>query len=80
MHAKSCNEISVFPNFTGVSAIAIATGRGHACAILTGGGIKCWGKNMYGQLGIGSTVQQNSPTDVIFDAGSLFYTRRLLTF
>jgi alpha-tubulin suppressor-like RCC1 family protein len=37
----------------------------HSCAILTGGELKCWGSNFYGQVGIGSTVSpQTSPVDV----------------
>jgi alpha-tubulin suppressor-like RCC1 family protein len=49
---------------SGVSAIAIAPGNGHTCAIMIRGGIKCWGYNVYGQLGIGSTTNQYRPTDV----------------
>jgi hypothetical protein len=55
---------------TGVSAIAIALGTGHTCALVTGGGLKCWGRNDAGQLGIGSTAQQNSPVAVDLGPGA----------
>ena len=45
-------------------AIAIALGHYHSCIIVTGGGVKCWGHNGAGQLGIGSTGDRYSPTDV----------------
>jgi hypothetical protein len=54
----------------GVFATALAAGYYyHTCAIVTGGAVKCWGANNYGQLGIGSTAQQNSPADVILGSG-----------
>lgn len=34
---------------------AIAVGDGHACAIVEGGDVYCWGRNDQGQLGQGST-------------------------
>ncbi len=43
---------------------AIATGFYHTCALTTAGGVKCWGQNVYGQLGDNSTTQRNAPVDV----------------
>lgn len=36
----------------GLSALAIAAGGAHACALLAGG-VMCWGSNSEGQLGVG---------------------------
>lgn len=36
---------------TGRTAIQIATGTYHTCALLDDGSVKCWGYNNYGQLG-----------------------------
>jgi alpha-tubulin suppressor-like RCC1 family protein len=55
---------SIVSHPTGVSAIAIATGFVHTCAIVAGGGVKCWGGNEYGQLGIGDITDKWSPADV----------------
>lgn len=41
---------------TGKTAAAIAGGVYHTCAILTDGGIKCWGNNFFGKLGQGTNV------------------------
>ena len=49
---------------TGLSAIAIAAGFYHTCAIAAEGGVKCWGYNWQGQLGIGSYESQGRPADV----------------
>jgi alpha-tubulin suppressor-like RCC1 family protein len=45
-------------------ARAIAIGGGHACAITTGGALKCWGQGDHGQLGNGSRDASNKPVDV----------------
>jgi hypothetical protein len=39
-------------------ATDIAVGGTHACALTTGGGLKCWGANSLGGLGDGTTRQQ----------------------
>ena len=52
------------PPLSGMFAIAISSGAYHTCVIVTGTGVKCWGGNGYGQLGIGSTGNQYSPVDV----------------
>ena len=39
----------------GGAVTQIAVGSSHTCALLTGGTVRCWGKNEYGQLGYGHT-------------------------
>jgi alpha-tubulin suppressor-like RCC1 family protein len=49
------------------SAVSIATGSRHACALLTSGTVQCWGANSSLELGNGNPVGRSmTPVDVQF--------------
>ncbi|UXR63830.1 RTX toxin [Bdellovibrio bacteriovorus] len=48
---------------TGTTYLSVVSGDLHTCALTTDNKIKCWGRNDYGQLGLGDTTERTSPTD-----------------
>jgi alpha-tubulin suppressor-like RCC1 family protein len=46
------------------SALTVALAGTHACVLRTGGRVSCWGSNLHGQLGDGSTTTRATPVDV----------------
>lgn len=46
-------------------ATRIATGAAHTCAVMSLGGIQCWGNGVYGQLGNGKLAWRHTPADVL---------------
>ena len=51
---------------TGKNVSKLAVGGRHNCAILNDNSTKCWGYNVYGQLGIGNYTHLGTPQTVSF--------------
>jgi len=55
------------PDMAAASALAfwqVSAGRGHTCGITTDYRVYCWGDNLFGQLGDGTTEQRLRPVAV----------------
>lgn len=49
---------------TGRTAVTVANGLHHSCAIMDDSSLYCWGQNGDGQLGTGDTEDTNIPTEI----------------
>lgn len=49
------------------SPTKLATGAAHSCALITDGAVYCWGQNLHGQLGDGTTASTRRPVRVAGD-------------
>ena len=56
----------------GVALVTVRSGGAHTCGLTSAGQAYCWGTNMYGQIGNGTTVSPFFPTAVSQPAGVTF--------
>ena len=52
---------------TNLTAAELVCGGFHCCVILNSGGLKCWGRNDYGQLGIGNHLGRGTKSSDMGD-------------
>lgn len=62
-NTSSLSPVAV-SGITDATRIALDSTSDHVCAIVTGGAVKCWGFNAYGQLGDGTVNYSNIPVTV----------------
>jgi alpha-tubulin suppressor-like RCC1 family protein len=54
-------------NVTGLAGpvISLAVGGSHACVIVSGGAVQCWGSNNFGQIGDGTNTNRSAATSTM---------------
>ena len=45
--------------------VSMTSGTAHTCALTSGGGVRCWGDNVAGMVGDGTTTNRSVPTNVV---------------
>lgn len=60
-YTDSATPVAVHGLTSGVVAVTMGVGGSHACALLTTGGLKCWGYNNNGEIGDGTRGESLVP-------------------
>ena len=68
----STNTTNPYPlQVSGITtAIQVASGHNHVCALLADGTVRCWGYNAYGELGDSTTTNNALPVQVLAASGA----------
>ncbi len=56
----------------GSGVVSIAAAASHTCALLSSGGVKCWGSNLPSRLGDNTVTQSLIPVDALKGTGPVF--------
>jgi alpha-tubulin suppressor-like RCC1 family protein len=63
--ANSSTPVAVTGNsLPGLGSISVSVGYSHTCALLSGGTAECWGYDLSGELGNGTTNNSDTPVAV----------------
>ncbi|HEY3593985.1 MAG TPA: hypothetical protein VGL13_08925, partial [Polyangiaceae bacterium] len=54
--SNNSRPLPTSPAIPGVTVRAVVSGGYHVCVLSTLGGVRCWGLNTFGQLGVGSST------------------------
>jgi alpha-tubulin suppressor-like RCC1 family protein len=65
------SPVNIFPE--GSQAIQVECGYDHTCALFADGGVKCWGRGLYGQLANGGVSDSSTPVTSIPPGGGATY-------
>jgi alpha-tubulin suppressor-like RCC1 family protein len=63
---------SLVPLPSGTIVTAVTTGWLFTCALTSGSQVYCWGANLSGRLGDGTTTERHTPVAVVMPAGVTF--------